>query len=175
MTNFTPTDERIEALTDKNGPEHPVHGRCWQWLGNLHVRSNRARLVVNGKLWWTARYIWMKLNGEIPETARVLHKCDNPSCVNPEHLFLGTQADNVADMVAKGRNSKGEAGYHKLTSEEVRMIRALYKPRHKVRGALALARRFGVTRQTIQVVAKYASRKHDGLFHKPTRHKAGAT
>lgn len=91
----------------------------------------------------------------------VLHHCDNPSCVNPEHLFLGTATDNMRDMTRKGRNIRqthpekfrGEnAGLAKLTEEQVRDIRRLYAA-----GGVTykeLARRYGVAKYAIQSVVK---------------------
>ena len=75
----------------------------------------------------------------------VMHTCDNPRCINPMHLVLGTQADNNEDCRIKGRNAYGErCGSSVLTSEAVRTIRETYIPRDRERGARALARRFGV-------------------------------
>jgi hypothetical protein len=77
------------------------------------------------------RLSWILANGAIPDGMSVLHRCDNPPCVNPEHLFLGTQRDNNLDMRAKGREGrfdrKGEAnGHAKLTLSQAREIRARY-------------------------------------------------
>lgn len=70
------------------------------------------------------RFSWEAHNGQIPEEMCVLHKCDTPSCVNPDHLFLGTNDDNVADRVAKGRSAKGEQhGKAKLTDRQILEIR----------------------------------------------------
>jgi len=79
------------------------------------------------------RLVWLSVFGGIPEGLFVLHKCDNPPCCNPYHLFLGTQADNIRDMIEKGRRGKtgykpgsqiGEKNYRsKLTEEDVREIR----------------------------------------------------
>lgn len=80
----------------------------------------------------------------------VMHICDNPRCINPEHLRLGSQDDNMKDIQAKGRMSKGAAHYiAKLTEEDVCYARQVYTPRHKEFGCHALARRFGVTPSTM--------------------------
>lgn len=72
------------------------------------------------------RVAWILMFGPLFDGAVVCHKCDNPACVRPDHLFVGTHADNMADKVAKGRQTKGEANYNaKLTEGDVREIRAL--------------------------------------------------
>lgn len=71
------------------------------------------------------RLAWTLYKMTIPEKLHVLHKCDNPGCVNPDHLFLGTNSDNMKDMVIKGREAKGEGnGKHKLTEANVVFIRS---------------------------------------------------
>ena len=88
--------------------------------------------------------MWKKHNGEIPSLMCVCHKCDMPSCVNPEHLFLGTHKDNMADRAKKGRYlHKGERNNSaKLTELEVAMIRKLI---NEGSACLDLAREFGVS------------------------------
>lgn len=81
----------------------------------------------------------------------VLHRCDVPTCVNPAHLFLGTQAENMADMMAKGRGLRGSRSPRaKLTPEYVRLIRVAVGCR--ILGVRPLARVFGVSRDTVKAV-----------------------
>lgn len=78
-------------------------GACWRWLGAKSgkgygkVRVGRGRVDVH-------RLVYALVNGPIPDGLQVLHRCDNPICCRPDHLFLGTQSDNMQDMLAKGRN-----------------------------------------------------------------------
>ncbi len=83
----------------------------------------------NQKTRLSHRVSWELTNGPIPKGICVLHKCDNPLCVNPSHLFLGTYADNMKDMTIKGRQARGTSIYtHKLTEENVLHIRSLELP-----------------------------------------------
>jgi len=93
-------------------------------------------------------------NGPIPDGMQVLHRCDNPPCCNPAHLFLGTQADNIADMIAKRRGGavSGEAHYRaKLTADQVSAIRARYAAGET---QVALAREFGVSQTNISRIVR---------------------
>ena len=81
---------------------------CWAWLGATRTggygefwSDSPKRLLASHRISWGLHF------GDIPEGLSVLHKCDNPRCVNPEHLFVGTQADNIHDMVRKGRKRGG--------------------------------------------------------------------
>ena len=139
---------------------------CWKWLGSFKLRSDRQAINWHGQ--WrnaagqielTHRAAWRILVGPIPSKALVLHRCDRPLCVNPEHLFLGTQADNVADMWDKGRSapgvSKGEAhGCSKLTDDQVREIRA------STENGPAIAKRLGVSTSTIYDIRNRKHWKH---------------
>jgi len=75
---------------------------CWTWIGNKN-KQGYGYFGLNGKTWKAHRLVWVFAFGKIPGGIFVLHKCDNPMCVNPSHLFLGTHKDNMDDMVAKGR------------------------------------------------------------------------
>lgn len=146
-------EERFWAMVNKSGPV-PAHapelGPCWVWTGhcNRYGSFGLGRKIVRAH-----RFSWELAHGPIPDGLCVLHKCDNPPCTNPGHLFLGTQLDNARDRDRKGRlNSRvGERNPKaKLTETEVLAIRAEYVPRY---GALrAIARKYGVTPSAIRWV-----------------------
>lgn len=75
---------------------------CWEWVGARHTGGYGA-ISVNGHQERAHRVSWMIHHGEIPDGLWVLHRCDNPPCVNPAHLFVGSDADNLSDAIAKGR------------------------------------------------------------------------
>jgi hypothetical protein len=79
---------------------------CWLWTGAVGD-SGYGQLLIAGRLVGAHRYSYAMVNGPIPGAMEVLHKCDTPPCVNPAHLFLGTQAENIQDMFNKGRARPG--------------------------------------------------------------------
>ena len=85
---------------------------CWNWTGALNTHGY-GHMRVNSRQTPMHRLSWEKANGPIPDGLSVLHKCDNRRCVRPDHLFLGTQADNMQDKIAKGRHRGGpnQPGY----------------------------------------------------------------
>lgn len=101
---------------------------CWNF--NSVRKDGRANVFFFGGRYMVAyRASFAMHKGPIPTGLQVLHRCDNPRCVNPDHLWVGTQVDNLEDCVAKGRNAVfvGEAhGQAKLTEDDVRAIRAEY-------------------------------------------------
>ena len=77
-------------------------GDCWRWLGG--TRKGYGRFKLKGRMVTAHRHAYELEVGPIPDGLFVLHECDNPSCVNPRHLFLGTQLDNIRDRDKKGRH-----------------------------------------------------------------------
>jgi len=122
---------------------------CWEWIG----RKNRFGYGLIGNRYKDvkAHRISYKIYiGKIPEGMLVIHSCDNPSCVNPEHLRLGTQKENIRDMVKKKRHSFGEKnGQAKLTNAEVRKIRFLFRTNNYYGYQRILAKRFSISPTTI--------------------------
>ena len=110
------------------------------------------------------RIAWERAYGPIPEGMQVLHRCDNPPCVNPEHLFLGTNADNRADSVMKDRPARGErVRSARLTAEDVLAIRHLYWLTRSSLGRPSqqeIADVFGVARTTVQAVVEGRTWRH---------------
>lgn len=95
--------ERFWEKVSKGGPVHPVLGTaCWAWTASTNP-NGYGKIFVAGRLQVASRVSWEMHNGPIPDGLFVLHHCDNPLCVRPAHLFLGTCADNVRDMWSKGR------------------------------------------------------------------------
>ena len=127
---------------------------CWIWNGgaiNGYGHISRGSPFKGGILAHVAS--WNLHFGTIPERLKVLHKCDNPPCVRPEHLWLGTQKDNIHDAALKGRRSSqlGERNsHHKLTQHDVDCIRIACASRSCTQRSLAML--FGVTEACISSI-----------------------
>lgn len=122
---------------------------CWLWKGQIPKERRYGYFTINSKALRAHRYIYTQIFGEIKKGYEVCHTCDNPSCVNPWHLFLGTHEDNMKDMVNKNRSRKGEkSAKAKLTQEEVLKIK------HDERKASFLSTEYKVSKSTIYDIKK---------------------
>ncbi len=154
-----------------------LEGHCRPFLGYCN-RFGYGKFGVDGRVHFAHRIAWELTHGPIPGDMRVLHRCDNPSCCNPDHLFLGTLSDNMKDMWNKGRHVKpvnksgrdwstrfkgtgqlkGEAHLSaKLTRNDVLMIREQHAAGT---GPTVLGERFGVTKQAIRAITLRKTWKH---------------
>lgn len=153
-----PLDERLWSRyrEDENG--------CWLWQGALAAvdpvtGDGYGHIVYRGEHYGTHRLAWLLAHGPIPAGMEVCHTCDVRRCINPEHLFLGSHRENMADASRKGRANRGEAnGLASLTEPDVLAIRASFTG---TRGELAaLARKHGVSEAAIRLVVRRETWRH---------------
>src|SRR5580765_6828583 len=140
-----PIEQRFWSKVDTSG-------ECWEWIAsrypNGYGQIARSRTSAKLRVTYAHRISWELHYGPIPEGMSVLHRCDNRACVNPAHLFLGTQLDNMRDMIAKGRGLQGEQHpMAKVDADDVRNIRTLVTA-----GATkaSVARQYGITRAAVR-------------------------
>lgn len=146
---------------------------CIIWTGAKAGKGYGVR-QVKGRMEYVHRLAIMEKLGPIPPGMVVAHKCDMPACYNPDHLFVCTQRENLADMKAKGRSATGSkhgskthpertargenVGSSKLTEQQIQAIRAMYVPR-KV-SLTQVAKEFGIAFQTVSKIVNAKSWKH---------------
>lgn len=140
---------------------------CFEWRGDTLNGYGQMRYL--GKRQRTHRLSWIAHHGGIPPGLCVLHRCDNPLCINPEHLFLGTRLDNNADKTLKGRQARGvghgkageDSHFSKLTALDVQAIRNTY-----ARGELTqsqLAQQYGISQSQISNIVANKHWRHHGI------------
>ncbi len=167
------------ARFDKHIKLDPQTG-CWEWIG-ARKKDGYGRASVKGRHVYAHRRSWELMRGPIPAGLMICHHCDNPPCVNPSHLFLGTHLDNMRDAAVKGRlvypNELGQRGVgcgeshprHRLTQSQVDQILSSIKG---IRGEqLALAKRYGVSPKTINHICR-GRRWNQGSHPAPTQSEA---
>lgn len=133
---------------------------CIEFFGHKD-ESGYGRISFNGKLVRVHREVWKRENPEQEITGVIMHSCDNPACINPKHLSHGTQAENVADMVAKGRRVtvKGSKQHDaKLKESDIPIIREMLKDPKML--LYKIAEHFGVSETMIRNIRKGKNWKH---------------
>lgn len=142
----------LPTIEERLAERSIADGDCIIWHGATAGKFKYGQLKVNGRMQRCHRLAYQVSKGEIPSGMLVMHTCDRPACINPEHLVLGTQKNNMDDMRAKGREpaNKGEQnGRSILTTTDVAEIRSVYKRYCRKFGAPALAKKYGVGTQAI--------------------------
>ena len=161
VSHMSPPEHRFWKRVNVNGPVHPVWGRCWIWTGPP-CHNGYGGFMIDHQQVRVHRWAYERFIGQIPHELSVLHRCDTPACVRPEHLFLGTTLENQQDKVSKDRQAKGEAnGFSKLTEEDVKEIRRRYRRlSYHNSNVLELAHEFGVTPVNIRYILAGKAWKH---------------
>lgn len=139
---------------------------CWNWISFCNPKGYGMFRIGGrkGRMWLSHRVAWVLTHGDILDDLQVLHRCDNPPCVNPAHLYLGRNSDNIRDKVDRGRSSFSQPKHQndkhwraKLTNEQVQYIRSNYKG---IKGEqLKFAQQYNVSRATICNILKNKSWK----------------
>jgi hypothetical protein len=165
-----PLAERFWPLVDKSG-------ECWEWTA-ARMKTGYGRLAVfteRGKTQGLAHRVAYELTyGPIPPGMVICHRCDNPACVRPDHLFADTQTANMRDMTAKGRRARGErqglrlhpecaargerVASAKLTAEQVREIRHRYAAGEVTQKQIA--RQYGVSQSGVSLLIRRVRWRH---------------
>jgi HNH endonuclease len=150
---FSNTEEKFWNSLDKE-----ASNGCWKWT-KVMMKSGYGTTHYQGRRVYTHRLAWELINGAIPIGMCVCHKCDNPPCCNPDHLFLGTHEENQKDKIDKGRQPKGEdTAQAILTEKDIIAIRDEYRTKGTLQRELA--RKYGVHIMTISDIIRRRSWRH---------------
>ena len=159
---MTPRGLTIKERLDAKTFYEPNTG-CWLWSGSS-VRGGYGQIGISRKLTLAHRVSYTEYVGLIPAGLLVLHRCDTPPCINPDHLFLGTTADNTADKIKKGRQPNGESMYNS---------KLIYADIIKIHGMIAagmtqryIAGQFGVNTSLISRINAGKRWKHVTVLEK---------
>lgn len=137
--------EMSERITDE----------CVEWPYTKGGQMGYGQVWIAGKKEYVHRHSYLLRIGPISNGLHVLHRCDNPKCFNPKHLFLGTERDNRRDQYQKNRGMLGEKNpAHRLTTEQVLQIRREYIKGKLGYGEIATAKKFGVTAIAIRKIIR---------------------
>lgn len=143
-------------------------GQCWLWVG-ARTSAGYGHFYIGKLAIYAHRFSWQIINGEIPKGLLICHHCDNPPCVNPNHLFLGTLSDNARDSAAKGRSHfqkhpeqlpRGNSHWMKKHPERIKRGSESWSANHLER--LARGERSGSTKLTTDQVHEIRERRANG-------------
>jgi len=137
---------------------------CWRWLGSTDSKGYGHVRLQGGRMQQAHRTAWELTTGKkLSPHVKLCHHCDNPACVRPDHMFPGTQAQNLADMRAKGRSARGARNRAaRLSESQVLDIRASFAQRSGYGAQQDLARLYGVTLATINDIVRGRTWQHVG-------------
>lgn len=172
--NRNPETGRFAKTGQLASPEEKFHSKytinedtgCWEWTDHINAATGYGSIHLKTpkrKTYRAHRFSYALYNGPIPKGKIVMHTCDNRACVNPGHLVLGTQRDNIRDMLDKGRNGyTGLPGskHHKakLTESDVILIRNRYRSGKCTHASLATE--FGVNEKSIEHIVSGRTWRH---------------
>lgn len=161
ITGVSGQRDTIARFNDKFWID-PISG-CWLWQGKKlsSPPNNYGRFWLHGRFVLAHRASWVLHRGGIPDGKVICHKCDDPLCVNPGHLFIGTQLDNIKDMCAKKRNSTAHGENNKMskfTETDIKNIRAICSVYRKKYAKIA--RQYRVTAAAIRAIDIRATWRH---------------
>ena len=147
-------EKRFFSKVEQGGKDE-----CWLWVGSRRSDTGYGQIWNAGKMNKASRISYLLAFGPIPNGLHVLHRCDNPPCVNPHHLFLGTHRDNMDDKHRKQRCPIGsDVPASKLTDEKVVELRKRFKP--GTDSYLTLAREYGISTRVLYTIVNRKGWKH---------------
>lgn len=132
-------------------PDDPT--LCWEWIGSRHKGYGQLKAAQGRTMLIASRVSWELHNGMIPFGMEVCHHCDNPPCVNPQHLFLGSHRENLHQAALHGRWQGESNAMARLNAIAVTQIRTLYATKHFTQKSLALT--FHVSRSLISMIVNH--------------------
>jgi hypothetical protein len=138
-----------------------LHSGCWNWT-SYRNKNGYGQTFFNGKYIGAHRASYLAFIGDISNGMHVCHKCDNRACVNPDHLFLGTNQDNINDKVAKGRQSRNSmpGSSHPMAKLNEDQVELILKMVNSGTPCIEVAKLFHVTDSTIRLIKKGETWKH---------------
>jgi hypothetical protein len=146
---------------------------CWEWLGKPIKGKGYGRMVVNGQTVRAHRLSYQLFTGPIPPGLCVLHECDNPICVRPDHLHVGTDLDNVRERCERGRSASGDRSGPRLHPEAMTRgekhyaarltaaaVRRLRRDRATGSTLMSLSRKYGISSTAVRKIVNRVTWKH---------------